>query len=102
MEYLALYNEITAIENQYHLTKDDVDGTTILEDEGENSNEQSRRSSFSTKLPQLNVNVLPEELKKKFNMLKKTNLTFQERSDLLSWFVDSMRVQVLAHLDDAL
>ena len=45
---------------------------------------------------------MPDELKEKFEKLKQANLTFQERSDLLSWFVDSMRVQVLDHLDEAL
>jgi hypothetical protein len=38
------------------------------------------------------VGALPEELKSQFDKLKKTDLSFEERSDLLSWFVDSMRV----------
>jgi hypothetical protein len=45
---------------------------------------------------------MPQELKDKFEMLKQVNLTFKERSDLLSWFVDSMRIQVLEHLEESL
>jgi Mg/Co/Ni transporter MgtE len=33
-------------------------------------------------------------------MLKNANLGFKEKSDLLSWFVDSMRVMVLNTLEE--
>jgi len=75
LEYLVLYNEIEEVEKPYHLSKDEIENTVFLEDESEKSNEHPRKS-FSTKLPQLNVNALPEELKEKFDMLKQANLTF--------------------------
>jgi hypothetical protein len=50
----------------------------------------------------INKKDLPKNIAKKFDMLKSSSLSFQERSDLLSWFVDSMRVEVLDHLEEQL
>ena len=42
--------------------------------------------------------ILPIEIQDKFALLESV-LDYKSKSDLLSWFVDSMRVQVLNHFD---
>ena len=44
------------------------------------------------------VDVLPEEILEKFEMLE-IGLDFKAESDLLSWFVDHMRPAVISYLE---
>ena len=43
---------------------------------------------------------LSEELLQKFDQLKQDNMSYAQKTDLLSWFVDSMRTEVHKYFDE--
>lgn len=44
-------------------------------------------------------NNLPEEIESKFEQIKDKELDFHAKSELLKWFVDEMRQEVINHFE---